>query len=45
MDERGGVSRNIKFEGEADAGETTENARRVSRKRDRVFFRGITFTR
>jgi hypothetical protein len=45
MDERGGVSRVIKSGGEADAGETGENARRVSRKRDRVFFGGIAFTR
>jgi hypothetical protein len=45
MDERGGVSRVIKIEGEANAGETSENARRVSRKRDRVFITRITFTR
>jgi hypothetical protein len=43
MDE-GDISRVIKLEGEADAGETTENARRVSRKKDPVFFRGMTFT-
>jgi hypothetical protein len=42
MDERGGISRVIKLEGEADAGETSEDARRVSRKGDRVFFTGMT---
>jgi hypothetical protein len=53
-DTRGGSARasNIlqhglvdKLGGEADAGETTENARTVSRKKDRIFFGGMMWMR